>query len=84
MHDRWAGVTGSPQDRLQHGKEAFTRRYGKDDPGVITFSSCLWDLYAKGEQGPDLHEDYLNEYGDHLSDILRQLGVSLCGPVICE
>lgn len=54
-------MTGAPHVRLQHGKEAFASMYGRPEPDAIVFSSCLWDLYAKGEQGSDLQEDYLAE-----------------------
>lgn len=72
-------MTGAPHVRLQHGKEAFASLYGRPEPDAIVFSSCLWDLYAKGEQGSDLQEDYLAEYSTNLSELLRNIAVSIYG-----
>ena len=69
-------MTGPPDVRLHHGKEAFASTYGRPEPDLIVFSSCLWDLYAVGEQGSDLREDYLVEYGANLSNLLRDIAVS--------
>ena len=72
---RWNGVTGTPEVRLQHGRQTFATTYGRPEPDVIVFGSCLWDLYALGEQGPDLKADYLSLYGSHLSSLLREIAV---------
>ncbi|KAK9827139.1 hypothetical protein WJX74_008018 [Apatococcus lobatus] len=72
----WGGVTGTPHARLQHGKEAFTSLYGSPEPDMIVFSSCLWDLYAKGEQGQDLQENYLLEYSINLSALMRNISAA--------
>ena len=73
-------MTGPPYVRLQHGKEAFASTYGRPEPDMVVFSSCLWDLYAKGEQGSDLREDYLVEYAANLSNLLRDIAVSISEP----